>query len=238
MEHAVKVYYARTGALSDGRAFEENLKLVQKQRRAKVLRCKNEADRRRSLAAGLLLRHGLREMGIAYETAVFGEDPCGKPYLMSAPALYFNLSHSGDYAACAFFSQEIGIDLECVSERFSGEKGESRMVRVADRIFSPQERAFVFGCAKQERASVFVKLWTRKECYAKACGAGIRMDFSSIDTLREERFASRRIGDCWMSVCAGETPLAASASWEELTLLSGGETPREKTCGSRKEVIP
>lgn len=175
--------------------------LVNEQRREKVLCCKQTADRIRTLAAGLLIRYGLEQKGIAYEDADFALDRFGKPYLLSAPKLHFNVSHSGEYAACAISHQEIGIDMEGISERFEGEKGKKRMDRVADRIFSDREKCYLERCSEGERAEVFVKLWTRKECYAKAYGEGIRMDFSKIDTLKEDHFFSRRIGDYWLSVC-------------------------------------
>lgn len=201
MERAAEIYFAPTAALLDGRVFEEKLLLVNEQRREKVLCCKQTADRIRTLAAGLLIRYGLEQKGIAYEDADFALDRFGKPYLLSAPKLHFNVSHSGEYAACAISHQEIGIDMEGISERFEGEKGKKRMDRVADRIFSDREKCYLERCSEGERAEVFVKLWTRKECYAKAYGEGIRMDFSKIDTLKEDHFFSRRIGDYWLSVC-------------------------------------
>ncbi len=194
------IYYAKTAALADDRVFEEKLPLLNEQRRAKVLRCRQREDKNRALAAGLLIRHGLKVRGIAYDSATFGANRYGKPCLLSEPGFYFNVSHSGEYAACVCSAQETGIDIERISDRFFGEKGKKRMEQVSDRIFSEQEKRYLCSFGEQERADAFVKLWTRKECYAKAYGEGIRMELAAIDALRDESFFSRRIEDYWLSV--------------------------------------
>ena len=62
----VKIYYANIGELSLG-DMAQYLQQLHKKRCEKVLRCKNDGDRRRSLLAGLLLRHGLKQEGLPYE---------------------------------------------------------------------------------------------------------------------------------------------------------------------------
>ena len=74
-------------------------------RREKAERIRSVQGRAASLAAGLLLRHGLFLCGL-------GEDqirasPEGKPFLAGNPA-FVSLSHSGDYAACAIAPVPVG----------------------------------------------------------------------------------------------------------------------------------
>ena len=66
---------------------------------------------------------------------------------------------------------------------------------------------FHFTATEAERAQVMLvsetaeaymlatEIWTRKESYAKACGAGLGMDFSRIPVLDKPGFASYRMAD-------------------------------------------
>jgi 4'-phosphopantetheinyl transferase len=197
------IYYTDIDPFSDDAFLEEKLMQVNMQRRAKVLRCKHKEDRMRSLAAGLLLRRGMEEQGISYDDAVFGTNKEGKPILLSQPDFFYNISHSGSYAVCGIWDHELGVDLECVSERFSGSKGLRRMEQVARRSFTEEEQLFFARTDNCDQADAFVKIWTGKESFAKYKGAGIAMDFSKIDTLRAPGFFREKLDDCWLSVYAG-----------------------------------
>ena len=64
----------------------------------------------------LLLRQGLRSMGMGTYAQLFTPDMLertedGKPFIPGLADIHFNLSHSGDYIACAFSDQEVGLDL-------------------------------------------------------------------------------------------------------------------------------
>lgn len=176
----LKVYQMSIRPLLDEDVFMKQLELVQKQRRAKVLRFQYKEDRCRSLAAGLLIRIGLKQEGIQYDTVQIEETERGKPYC-PGHEIYFNCSHSGDFAVAAFCSQKVGIDIECMDDRF---QKETRIHSIAKRAFTEEERQLLEGMAEQERAMEFLRIWTRKESYAKAAGLGLGMEFSQINTLR------------------------------------------------------
>jgi 4'-phosphopantetheinyl transferase len=197
------VYYADIDPLEDEAFLEQKLTQVNMQRRAKVLRCKQKKDRMRSLAAGLLLRHGMEEQGISYEDAVFGTDGAGKPLLLSRPDFCYNISHSGNYAACGIWEHDLGVDVECVSERFLGAKGQRLMEHVARHCFTGEEQRHLADTDETGRADAFVKIWTGKESFAKYKGTGIAMDFSGIDTLREPGFFQEKLDGFWISIYAG-----------------------------------
>ena len=61
----VKLYYSSTGELVEPDCFDYYLNRVQPIRRDKVNKCKNGADKRRSLVAGILLRHALLQEKIS-----------------------------------------------------------------------------------------------------------------------------------------------------------------------------
>ena len=78
-------------------------------RRAKAERIRSVQGRAASLAAGLLLRHGLFLCGLGEDQIRTG--PEGKPFLAGNPA-FISLSHSGDYAACAIAPVPVGVDIQ------------------------------------------------------------------------------------------------------------------------------
>jgi 4'-phosphopantetheinyl transferase len=182
---------------------EAKLQQVNMQRRAKVLRCKQKIDRMRALAAGLLLRQAMEERGIDYETAVFAEDGAGKPLLLSNPDFCYNISHSGDYAACGVWDRELGLDIECIAERFSGDRGKRLMKQVAAHSFTEAEQNTLDAAGEELSPETFAKIWTAKESYAKYKGTGIAMDFSAIDTTKERGFFGTRLCDFYISAYAG-----------------------------------
>ncbi len=83
----------------------------------------------------------------------------------------FNISHSRDRLLIAVTSgRAIGIDIEF---RRSG----INMNAIADRWFSPKERAFFQTLENPEKG--FFDIWAKKEAYVKALGTGIFKELSS-----------------------------------------------------------
>lgn len=126
-------------------------------RREKAERIRSVQGRAASLAAGLLLRHGLFLCGL-------GEDqirasPEGKPFLAGNPA-FISLSHSGDYAACAIAPVPVGVDIQRIVPV------SARAVR---RFCTAGELAWVKRQPDPQRAAI--ALWALKESYLKASGA-------------------------------------------------------------------
>ena len=126
--------------------------------------CKNPKDRERSIGAGILLLFCMKKRGVSLEeTPLYNEN--GKMYFPRQDRFYVNLSHSGDYAACAFDGGEIGIDLEKIRQY------RESTVR---RICSMEEmQAFCVIKKEEEKNSAFTKLWTKKESAVKLSGEGI-----------------------------------------------------------------
>ncbi len=231
----VRVYVASVLPLMEEQEFQAKLSEVSDGRRRKVLACSGQMDRCRSLACGLLFAEGCRREG--WSTEVY-EGRYGKPMLRSPepdedrkeaagamhpdgliPGRYFNLSHAGDYAAAVFSDHPVGIDIECCG-RFADEsshtgKGQVRMLRIARRILSEQEAQIWKQTPDDKKESELVRIWTRKEAYAKMDGRGLAMDFKTIDTLREDIYQTQQIAPgYWISVC-GSMQDDAVFSWQE-----------------------
>jgi 4'-phosphopantetheinyl transferase len=132
-------------------------------RKAAVRQCRQEADRRRSLAAGLLLCFCMHNKGVSLEeTPSFHEN--GKLYFPRHPEFCVNLSHGGDYAACAVDTREIGVDIEAIRPYREN---------VARRICPPEEMQELLCLHKEEQNPAFTRLWTAKESAVKLLGEGI-----------------------------------------------------------------
>jgi 4'-phosphopantetheinyl transferase len=146
------------------------------------------------------------ERGLDYDALQFFRSDSGKP---SVDGMCFNVSHSGDYAAIAAGSSPVGIDVERLTDRFHGEKGQDRLRGIVKRTFDAEEtREFeqrFAGDLLSEQALAFAAMvWTRKESYAKECGKGLSMDFSGIHTLGTDGFSSWELpGGYALSVYTG-----------------------------------
>ena len=135
----VKLYIADVSCLENDQTFDDHLCKVNEQRRAKVLRCKNKEDKKRSLLAGALLAFGLEKQGLCYNELEFSVTPEGKPYLVSNSELFFSLSHSGKYAVCVIADQNVGVDVECRHRKLLVEGNQQKALSVAKQILSDEE---------------------------------------------------------------------------------------------------
>lgn len=142
----------------DERARWERLRLPHK---------KNEYLFGKLLTRRLLSRY----TGLAPEALSFAEGPRGKPDLIGAGDLRFNLSHTGGLLALAITrAGEVGVDVEEVEPRDPG---------VAERFFAPEEAAQVRAAAAHEKDVLFARFWTLKEAYIKAHGEGLAIPLAS-----------------------------------------------------------
>ena len=148
-------------------------------RRKQVSGCLSELRRRQGIGAELLLLSMLESWrGLPELPLPLLADEKGKPYL-PGESLFFSLSHSGEYAACALSDKPVGLDLQM-----------RRPLReqVLTRCFSPAEQRFVRSSPRPD--DDFTELWTAKESYLKATGEGIRLSLSDLDMLSPPHEAS------------------------------------------------
>ncbi|MDE5803582.1 MAG: 4'-phosphopantetheinyl transferase superfamily protein [Lachnospiraceae bacterium] len=98
--------------------------------------------------------------------------PGGKPSLPDSRGLFFNLSHSGAYAACAISDREVGLDIQQCK----------KAVRpaVLDRVLHEMEKDCCAGLSEEEKAAFFFRIWAAKEAYVKCTGEGLAKRFSAL----------------------------------------------------------
>ncbi len=129
-----------------------------------------------SLAAGLLLRHGLLLHGLS--DPVLLTDPKGRPYL-EGNAVFFSLSHSGDYAACAISAGAVGVDIQKIVPVNE---------RVVRRFCTGEELSLLSHRPDAERA--VIELWALKESYLKASGISTEEVFRTGFVVSEGKVVS------------------------------------------------
>lgn len=98
-------------------------------------------------------------------------DQNNKPYISSKKAIFFNMSHAGDYAIIAVCCVPVGIDLEYQNKKFD-------FTEILPSTFSKLEIETILKST--DKTAMFFKLWTRKEAIVKATGKGISDDLIQV----------------------------------------------------------
>lgn len=115
----------------------------------------NGEGRQQSFAASLLLEYVLKRLFPKVEHPLeIAVAQGGKPYLANYPDIYFNLSHSGEWAVCAISESPVGVDIQHCDE---GRRD------VASRFFHREEIRYLDGLPQFRRDEGFYRLWTLKE---------------------------------------------------------------------------
>jgi 4'-phosphopantetheinyl transferase len=124
--------------------------------------------------------------GLPSAALEFARSEQGKPYLINSPSpLYFNLSHSGNFAVLAVTTLgEIGIDIEAIRPR--------KYLAIAERYYHANELQQLLATPEAEREPLFFKLWTLKEAFFKATGGGISSGLDkAVFSLRDNIISAR-----------------------------------------------
>ena len=165
---------------------------------------KNEKAALLSLSALSLLHRAGADGTLAY-------DENGRPFFEEH--IYdFSITHTQNHVFCALTDGEddsarVGIDAEDLDRPDFSNLGE-----MATRWFTESEQKVFFASPAKE---TFLRIWTRKEAYAKYIGEGLRA-LSKIDTVALEsegkiQFFDYRAGDILISVC---TPIGVNIANE------------------------
>ena len=163
----MKLYRIHITHMDDPLQNQRLLELISPKRREKVIRYRMPDDRKRSLAAGLIIRKILNENGLSEDSLKYSEN--GKPL---ADNLFFNISHAGDYVVGVSSDREVGCDIEKIVDA---------PLEVADRFFHLKEAEYIKSAEDKNRA--FFTLWTLKESYMKMTGRGMNLPLDSFEVV-------------------------------------------------------
>lgn len=145
------------------------------EKQKRLERFRDRADFLRGLCADHLARQMLSDAsGLPRKELIFLHDENGKPRLRDS-CLHFNVSHSGDYAACAIADRPVGIDIEV-----------PRSIRpeLCKKVCATEEIPYV--CPEGRFHPLrFLQLWTAKEAFLKRSGVGIFSDLRRLCCIKD-----------------------------------------------------
>jgi 4'-phosphopantetheinyl transferase len=156
-------------------------------------------------------------------------EPHGKPVLTAGgDDLTFNLSHSeGDAVLAVSRIRSLGVDIERIRPL-------SDLEGMCATVFAPREVERWRTLPPEDRLHAFFSLWTRKEAYIKAVGAGL-----SLDPRRLEVTFAPGEDPALLAIDGARGP---AQSWHLQTLALGERAPvalcAERTRESALRVRP
>ena len=169
----VKVF--DTSVFCDKEQFNNAYALMSEERKRKIDALSSDKDKRLSLGAGVLFEEGVKAFGVDDSSLRYGEHK--KPYLKENDKLFFSISHSGEYCACAFYDKEIGIDIQKIKDVSDA---------VIKKVATDKEYDYLSSLDNIERRGEFTRLWTVKESYVKFLGKGLSLSFQKIEMTFDE----------------------------------------------------
>ena len=147
-------------------------------RRQKADKYKHENDRKLCVFADYILRDMLREFSV--DSVQFYFLPTGKP-MLKTDGVYFNISHSKNYIACAVGTKPIGIDIEAYRKI---------TLPLVNRVCTEDEAEYVFkendDIENENTKKRFFSVWTAKEAFLKCTGEGISRGLKSITVANKD----------------------------------------------------
>lgn len=188
----ITVYYRKVFPSQEENTFvESQMKKMDRGRMERFLQTENKNVQMQHLSAGALLYDVLCEkLGLSPEsTPPFAIEykEGGKPYLAERPDVHFNISHSGDYVCVAVGDEPVGVDIQekgtkrkelCDAEP-DGDYDRER--KVAERFFTPADKAMLSACGRAEYRDLFFRMWSIKESYVKLTGEGMSQGLSGFE---------------------------------------------------------
>lgn len=159
----MELYGLQTDFLNDDKVFDSRLSEMVETRKDRIITCKSKEEKKRLLAAGILLEEVLQKNSLSSSIVCTQEG--GKPYLPHQHEFYFNISHSGAYVFCVTDRQPVGVDIQ-ITKKTS--------IRLAERFFQKEEWKNIIDREKEKQEELFFRYWVVKEGYLKLTGEGIK----------------------------------------------------------------
>lgn len=154
--------------------YKDYFACASEERQKKAMRYRREEDSIRCIMGEVLLKKALNEYGEAIGHYEIKSGKHGKPYLEpvreNIKKLYYNISHSGEWVYLILSDDEVGIDVEKITDKATG---------IARRFFTENENRYIAHSEHPDEA--FTRLWTIKEAYIKYLGTGLSKDLKSFE---------------------------------------------------------
>lgn len=157
-------------------AITSNLQALSPAEQHRASEIHHQQRRHAFLASRTVLRQWLSQVtGQPANRLTLGTGPHGKPFLVEAPTLHFNLSHGGDWLMIALSDRHaVGIDIEPIQPR-------QRLTQLCRRYLSENEAQSVLNLSFDQATTQFLRYWTCKEAYVKGLGVGLTIPLNTVD---------------------------------------------------------
>lgn len=166
----MKVWALQLSMKEDYRPY---LGAISQDRQERIELLRHNSDRLRSVCGELLVRKYFSELpGMSHQAVRFTTGPYGKPYAANLPDVHFTVSHAGRWVVAAFAGLPVGIDVEQVQLPIDP--------AVPNLVMSAAELLEYVRLRDEEKGAYFYRVWTLKESFVKALGAGLSMDPATI----------------------------------------------------------
>lgn len=167
----LKTYMVNIDSNFEKDQFNILLNYVSEDKKAQIHRFYHFEDSQRALIGNVLSRYAIcKNLNIKNNDITFGANEYGKPFLLGANNIHFNISHSGNWVVCAISDFPVGIDVEVIKPID---------LDIAKRFFSEDEYSALLNQTEEDKPKYFFKLWTLKESYIKAVGKGLSIPLNS-----------------------------------------------------------
>ncbi|MFP3885127.1 4'-phosphopantetheinyl transferase superfamily protein [Priestia filamentosa] len=174
----VEVYLCKLPHLLQQKELNFLLQGVSQQKKEKVSKLYHLSDKYRTTLGELLVRFLYERKHPSQPMCTFTQNAYGKPYIKeNLSSCFFNISHSGEWVACAFHDREVGVDIEEIKDKQED---------VAKIAFTSEEYERIM----KEDKEYFYELWASKESYVKAVGKGFTISPDTISVKRNDEGAT------------------------------------------------
>jgi 4'-phosphopantetheinyl transferase len=194
---------------------------------ARAARFRFERDRIRFVARRAFLRSVLAGyLGVPSGMIRYRTSAAGRPELEPRCGVVFSTSHADGLAIVAVARERlVGVDVE----RVRPIPGAAELAR---HFYTRAEDEYVASVPEAARSEAFLRLWTRKESYVKALGAGMSMPFDRFNVLdggtgrasRDRTPDGRQLAFATLDKFAGYVGSVAASR--------PAATPDERACGA------
>lgn len=178
----LKIYLADIRPLFDEALQEKALAQLDEVRRQKALSCRHPKQRAASLTAGLLAEEAKRRNGFDGCPVRYAQS--GQPYLFpkNGRQAFLSLSHSGDYAVCAFSDCPVGVDIQ---KKTKVRRNVLQKFYSQDYVPAAEYRNACSDSGEnrflsEAETEFFLREWTIKESYVKLTGTGLLKELSAL----------------------------------------------------------
>jgi 4'-phosphopantetheinyl transferase len=172
----------------DGTAGTDLFAVLDGEERLRADRLRRPADR-----SGFIAAHGLTRLllgqltGTAPAALRFDRIAGAKPRIAGYAGLDFSLTHTRGLVACAAArGLRVGLDAEALDTAIPA-------MAIARSYFSPDEAQRV----ATDGADAFFRLWTLKEAFLKATGAGLRRPLNTVAMRLDPPGLNHPAAGCW-----------------------------------------